>query len=165
MTAFDQMPPDAKVWIYAANRKLTLAEQVEITGKADSFVTGWTAHQNQLKASFAVVHDVFFVLMVDPNYNEVSGCGIDKSVHFMQDLDKTYNLNLFNRLQIELFVDGEVILTGKQKLSVMMQEGTVNEHTMMFNKNITDKHVFDSQFQIPLSKSWVFPSLQATQTT
>lgn len=160
MTVFDQMPPDARVWIYAANKKLTPAEQADITAKADAFTAQWTAHQNQLKASFAILHNVFLVLMVDENFNEVSGCGIDKSVHFIQDIDREYNLNLFNRLQIELLVNDEVILTGKQKLSVMLQEGQVNAQTTMFNKNITDKHTFDTQFRLPLGKSWIYPAIQ-----
>lgn len=163
ITAFEQMPPDARVWVYAANRKLDAAEQAEITARAGVFVTGWTAHQHQLKASFAILHDVFFVLMVDENFNEVSGCGIDKSVHFMKELDQQYDLNLFNRLQIELLTDKGVLLTGKQKLSVMLQEGEVNEQTIMFNKNVTDKHMFDTQFRLPLSKSWVYPAIQPAQ--
>lgn len=160
MTALDHMPPDARVWIYAANRKLTPAEQADITAKANAFTAQWTAHQNQLKAAFAILHDIFLVLMVDENFNEVSGCGIDKSIHFIQDIDHEYNINLFNRLQVEVLLNDEVILTGKQKLSVMLQEGQVNEQTITFNKNLTDKHTFDTQFRLPLAKSWVYPAIR-----
>jgi hypothetical protein len=165
MTAFEQMPPDAKVWIYAANRKLSPSEQEIITRKGHEFTTGWTAHNNQLRAEFAILHDVFLVLMVDVHFNEVSGCGIDKSVHFMQAIDREHDLNLFNRLQVELLVNGEVLLTGKQKLSVMLQDGAVNEQTVTFNKNLVDKHAFDTQFQITLSQSWVYPSIRPLQTS
>ena len=156
---FDQMPINAKVWIYAANRILTQAEQTDITAKAYVFVSGWTAHQQQLKASFAILNNVFLIVSVDENYNEVSGCGIDKSIHFMQEIDKDYALNLFNRLQIELLVDGETILTNKQKLAVMLQEGEANAQTIMFNKTVTNKKDFDQQFQSTLDKSWVYPGL------
>jgi hypothetical protein len=165
MTAFDQMPPDAKVWVYAANRKLTSTEQADITSKANAFTDNWTAHQNQLKAAFAILHDVFLVLMVDVHFNEVSGCGIDKSIHFVQQIDREYNINLFNRLQIELLVNDEVILTGKQKLSVMLQEEQVNEQTITFNRNVTDKHTFDTEFRLPLGKSWVYPAIRPVPTS
>ncbi len=156
---FDQMPDNARVWVYAANRTLSQTEQTEITAKAGAFVSGWTAHQQQLKASFAILNNVFLVIAVDENFNEVSGCGIDKSVHFMQEIDRAYNLNLFNRLQVELLIDGETILTNKQKLAVMLQEGKVNAQTIMFNKAINTKRDFDQQFQSTLDKSWVYPSL------
>jgi hypothetical protein len=161
---FEHMPAVAKLWIYASNRKLTTVEQEIILAKGAQFVTGWTAHQQQLRASFAILHDVFLIVAVDENYNEVSGCGIDKSIHFIQEIDREYNLNLFNRLQIELLVNDAVLLTNKQKLAVMLQEGTVNEQTPVFNKTVTDKDSFDKYFLKTLGQSWVYPSLKALQT-
>jgi hypothetical protein len=67
------------------------------------------------------------VFMVNENMNEVSGCGIDKSVHFMQEIDKKYNLDAFNRLRIELWQNNAVVITNKQKLSVMLQENCAND--------------------------------------
>jgi hypothetical protein len=160
-TLINEMPSEAKVWIYGANRVLTNAEVAEITDIGNSFTQTWTAHQQQLKATFAILHNVFMVVMVDERHNAVSGCGIDKSVHLMQDIDKQYQLDLFNRLRIELWQANQVVLTNKQKLSVMLQEGTVNEQTFVFNKSISTKAQFDTSFQIPLSESWVFPSLMA----
>jgi hypothetical protein len=161
MTLLTQMPPEAKVWVYAANRLLTPAEVADITSIGADFTQSWTAHQQQLKASFTILHNLFMVVMVDESYNEVSGCGIDKSIHLMQDIDKKYQLDLFNRLRIELWQHNEVVITNKQQLSVMLQEGSVNEQTITFNKTISTKAQFDGQFQIPLSQSWVFPSLLA----
>jgi hypothetical protein len=162
MTLYTEMPPESKVWVYAANRPLTELEGAEIKAAGDSFTQSWTAHNQQLKASFTILHNVFMVFMVDENHNEVSGCGIDKSVHFMQDLDKKHQLDVFNRLRLELWQNGSVIITNKQKLSVMLQEGDVNEQTFFFNKTISTKKQFDEQFQIQLSESWVFPSLIAS---
>jgi hypothetical protein len=159
---FDEMPSTSRVWVYAANRKLTEAEQDEIIQRGQSFVTSWTAHQQQLKASFAILHNTFVVIAVDEQMNEVSGCGIDKSIHLMQEIDRAYNLNLFNRLQVELLLDNDVLLTNKQKTAVMLQEGTVNDQTKVFNKTVTTKAAFDSEFLIPLGRSWIFPQQQAS---
>lgn len=159
---YTEMPDEAKVWVYAANRILTETEQAEIEAAGKTFTQSWTAHNQQLKASFTILHGVFLVMMVDENLNEVSGCGIDKSVHFMQDLDKTYQLDIFNRLRLELWQNDGVMILNKQKLSAMLQEGTVNEQSIVFNKTVTTKKQFDEQFQLPLSRSWVFPSLAAS---
>ena len=164
MTLFNEMPADAKVWIYAANRILTDTEAIDIQKAGDDFTQSWTAHQNQLKAEFAILHNTFFVFMVDENVNEVSGCGIDKSVHFMQEMDKKYNLDAFNRLSIELWQNNTVVLTNKQKLSVMLQENAANAQTIIFNKTVTYKKQFDAEFQLKLDKSWVYPQLMATIT-
>jgi hypothetical protein len=96
---------------------------------------------------------------VDEGYNEVSGCGIDKSMHFVQQLEKTYNLSLFNRMQLELWQHEQVLLTNKQHLSVMIQAGLASKQSLIFNKTILTKAEFDHHFLIPLEQSWVFPSL------
>lgn len=157
---FDEMPASSRVWVYAANRKLTPTEVGELERRGQDFVKGWTAHQQQLKASFAILHNIFVVIAVDENINEVSGCGIDKSIHFMQEMDAAYNLNCFNRLQVELLLENEVLLTNKQKIAVMLQEGAVNNQTKVFNKTVTTKAMFDSEFLISLEHSWVFPQQQ-----
>jgi hypothetical protein len=159
MTMLTEMHPESKVWIYAANRILTETETAEIQGAGNEFALNWTAHQQQLKAEFRILHGVFLVFTVDETQAEISGCGIDKSVHFMQDIDKKYNLDIFNRMRVELWQNNVVILTNKQNLSVMWQEGAVNEQTLLFNKLVTTKKQFDESFLIPLSQSWVFPSL------
>ena len=159
---FDEMPTTSRVWVYAANRKLTEVEQLEITQKGQSFVSSWTAHQQQLRASFTILHNVFIVISVDEQVNDVSGCGIDKSIHFMQELEAAYELNLFNRLQVELWVNNDVLLTNKQKTAVMLQEGTVNDQTKLFNKTVTTKAAFLSEFLISLGGSWVLPQQQAS---
>jgi hypothetical protein len=164
MTMFNEMPSDAKVWVYAANRILTDAETLDIQSAGNDFTRSWTAHQNQLKAAFIILHNTFMVFMVDENVNEVSGCGIDKSVHFMQEIDKKYNLDAFNRLRIELWQNNAVVITNKQKLSVMLQENAANAQTIVFNKTVTTKEQFDSGFQIPLDKSWVYPQIMALTT-
>jgi hypothetical protein len=160
---FDTMPANARVWIYAANKVLNPQEELSIQQAGEQFVTEWTAHQQQLKAAFTILHRVFLVVAVDEHYNDVSGCGIDKSVHFMQEIDKKYNLNLFNRLQIEALVNNELVLTNKQQLAVMWQKNQVNEHTLVFNKSVQTKEQLTNSFQQTLSQSWVYEALQATK--
>jgi hypothetical protein len=55
-------------------------------------------------------------------------------------------------------------MTNKQKLSVMLQEGVVNEQSIVFNKTITTKKELEASFMIPLGLSWVYRSIQ-TQTS
>lgn len=159
---FKDMPANARVWVYAANRPLSTDEQQAIQTAGEAFIETWTAHQQQLKASFALQHGHFIIIGVDEGYNEVSGCGIDKSVHFVQQLEKTYNLSLFNRLQLELWQHDQVLLTNKQNLAVMLQQGLVNKQSPVFNKTINTKADFDQHFLIPLEQSWVFSSLVAS---
>ncbi|MCU0441345.1 MAG: ABC transporter ATPase [Bacteroidia bacterium] len=153
------MPPEAKVWIYAANRILTLTEKEVIEQAGQAFTTSWTAHQQLLSASFDILHNLFLVIAVNEEVAAVSGCGIDKSVHFITEINKQYNLDLFNRMQLELWENDQVVPLSKQELSVRWQQGNVNPQTIVFNKTVQTKSDFDKEFKQTLDQSWVYKSL------
>jgi hypothetical protein len=113
---FSQMPPNAKVWIYASDKIISHEQLIIINEMAIPFIQNWTAHQNQLKAEFAVLYNCFLIFMVDEGFNEISGCGIDKSVNLVKDIEKQTNLNLFNRLKIQLINNNEVTIFNKTEI-------------------------------------------------
>src|SRR3954469_24956806 len=97
---FNLLSPDARIWIYAASKPLTQTEQQTIKADALDFTNNWTAHQVPLKASFIILNDIFLVFGVDVAHHDISGCGIDKSVHQVQKWEQQLGLSLFNRMQI-----------------------------------------------------------------
>ena len=52
----------------------------------------------------------FIILIVDESHAGASGCSIDKSVHFMQQLEQEYGINLFDRFNLA-YRNGEEILS------------------------------------------------------
>ncbi len=158
--SFNNMPQNAKTWVYAANRVLTSAESTAIKAGAQQFMNSWTAHENKVMASFGIIDHVFLVLMVDERSHEISGCGIDKSVAFFKEINKRYNLDLFNRMQIELRIGGELIMTNKTGVQNRLKSGTVNGQTITFNKMVASKQAFDTEFEISLDKSWFYSAVK-----
>ncbi len=164
MHPFETMPADAKVWVYAANRKLSTVEQKEIIARANTFTNNWKSHGQSLKAVFDILHDVFLVLMVDEQVNPVGGCGTDESIHFMQALEKDFHISLFNRFQVELIKENELILTTKADALKLYNEKQISGNTIFFNKNTTLKKDFDMRFMIPYSESWAFQGARQAET-
>ncbi|MFA6262435.1 MAG: hypothetical protein WC760_13285 [Bacteroidia bacterium] len=156
MNAFDQMPDNAMVWIYAANRKLLSQEQDLIRNRVDTFMQTWTAHDMPVKSASAILHDVFVVLMADPQASEISGCGIDKSLAFFKSLTAETGIDFFNRMSIELLTLDGLIICDKAGAAAMLQAGTIDETTLTFDKTLTQKHAFDTRFTIPLTQSWFY---------
>lgn len=162
MHQFDTMPSNTKAWVYASNRKFTAKEQTEIIAGANAFTSNWVSHGKNLKASFGILHDIFLILMVDENVNPVGGCGTDDSIHFIQEIEKVFDVKLFNRLQVELLNNSGIIITSKVQASTLYNEGVISDDTIFFNKNISSKKDFDSNFKIPYSKSWAFQGVKQT---
>ena len=53
--------------------------------------------------------------MVDEGFNEISGCGIDKSVKLVKEIEQATDLNLFDRLKIQIL---EVLCGQRKKLII-----------------------------------------------
>jgi hypothetical protein len=160
MHQFDTMPADAKAWVYASNRHFTADEQKEIIAGALAFTNNWKSHGQSLKAEFNILHDLFLVLMVDESVNPVGGCGTDDSIHFMQEIEKVFNVKLFNRMQIELLHNDEIIITSKSGAAQLYNENKISEATPFFNKVITRKKDLENNFKIPFGKSWAFAGVK-----
>jgi hypothetical protein len=47
---FDQLPSDARLWIFAAERPMSAAESARVLGETDSFINQWMAHGVPLTA-------------------------------------------------------------------------------------------------------------------
>jgi len=157
---FSQMPPNAKVWIYASDKIISHEQLIIINDMAIPFIQNWTAHQNQLKAEFAVLYNCFLIFMVDEGFNEISGCGIDKSVNLVKDIEKQTNLNLFNRLKIQIIKNNEVTIFNKTDIISKIENGETNSFTKTFNNQITTKSDFDNNWIIPLEQAWFFPKIK-----
>lgn len=97
---FSDFPGESEVWIYSADRFL-LDEEVEILSKQLSdFTQSWETHGQPLKADFAILDNVFMLLVTDSLYHKASGCSIDSSVRMVKKMEQEIGVNFFNRLQL-----------------------------------------------------------------
>ncbi|MBK9478056.1 MAG: ABC transporter ATPase [Bacteroidetes bacterium] len=146
--------PESKVWIYQSNRAFTEAENKLILEKATSFISEWTAHGKLLKASINSYYNRFLVLMVDETQADASGCGIDKSVRFFQQVENEFQINLMNRLLVAYKVNSDVLTCQLSEFEKKIEQGEVHHDTIVFNNLVGTKAEFDNNWEIPLKKSW-----------
>ncbi|HET6993179.1 MAG TPA: ABC transporter ATPase, partial [Bacteroidia bacterium] len=111
MLTFNDMPNRSKVWIYQADRNFTDMEIAEIKKKSAMFLLDWSSHGNMMLATIDIVYNRFLIVLVDEDQASASGCGIDKSVRFIQQLEKDYLINLFDRMLVT-FRDENGIIRG-----------------------------------------------------
>ena len=154
MTDYKLLPDTSRVWIYQAQAPLSPKNAQEIETHLTKFADTWVSHNNQLHAFAKVYHHQFLVLMVDENQAGASGCSIDKSVHFMQQLEQHYNIVLFDRMTFT-YKDGETIKSApKQEFAALYKAGTIDDTTLVFDNLIKTKKDFDTQWIKPLGTSW-----------
>ena len=127
---FNTLPDESKVWIYQANRSFTDSEISEIESQLKLFIENWTAHGSDLLAGFNIVYKRFIVIALNQNLNRASGCSIDASVHFIQQLEKDYQVDLMDKMNVSYkqgdFIAYKPLLDFKK----MAKDKAVSKQTM-----------------------------------
>lgn len=154
--------PQSKVWVYQSDRVFTNDEVNALNKVLNDFTQQWTAHNQQLKAKGEVLHNRFILLMVDETQANASGCSIDKSVHFLQEIEKQLGISLFNRQLISYKAGEEVKTIHLNDLEKLYTEGEINSNTQVFNTLIATKEQLDTQWQLPIGETWMKRYLPTT---
>ncbi len=151
---FNELPENARIWIYQANRTFSEDETKEITNKLDNFLTEWTAHGANLKAGYEMPYRRFIVIGLDQEINAASGCSIDTSVRFIQDLEKEYQVDLLDKMNVS-FKQGEyVAYKPLMDFKKMVKNRSVSPDTIVFNNLVLNKEEYRKQWEVPMKESW-----------
>ncbi|MCG9972322.1 ABC transporter ATPase [Christiangramia crocea] len=154
LVPFESLPDSSRVWIYQANRSFTKEEVQEISQKLDRFIEKWTAHGADLKASYDIKYNRFITIALDQQLNAASGCSIDASVNFIQQLEKEYGVDLLDKMNVS-YKQGEFIAyKSLSDFRKMAKEKAVSPKTIVFNNLVNNKAEYLSDWEVPASESW-----------
>ena len=151
---FDSLPMDARVWVYQSNREFSDIEVTSIASKIEVFMATWKRHGDDLRTSYVIKYNQFIVLGVDENLNNVSGCSIDSSVHFIQQLEKEFDTDLMNKMNTAFKVGKNINIVSLSDFQKFVKEGKITSDTTVFNNMIQSKADYDSKWEVPASESW-----------
>lgn len=154
LVEFDKISGEAKVWIYQANRSFSEVELEEIKTKLSNFITEWTAHGSDLEASFEIKYKRFIILAVDQEKQMATGCSIDSSVHFIQQLEKEYNVDLMDKMNVSYKQGQYVAYKDLKAFRKMAKDKAVTGNTIVFNNLVTTKAEFLENWEVPARESW-----------
>lgn len=151
---FENLPEESKIWIYQSSRKFLDAEVSDIEKDLVDFITNWAAHETSLEASFQIKYNRFIIIAVNQEVQQATGCSIDKSVEFIQQLEQKYNIDLLDKMNVA-FKQGEFV-TYKTLLEFkkLAKDKSVSENTIVFNNLVNTIEEFNDGWEIPATESW-----------
>jgi len=151
---FSLLPDTSRVWVYQADRSLTDDEVQEIKQQLMPFTQNWKRHGDDLKASFQIKYHQFIILAVDENFNNVSGCSIDASVHIIQELQKKLEVDLLNKMNVT-FKDGDnVNIVSLAVFKEFAKLDKITSNTLVFNNMIASKAELEASWEVKAGESW-----------
>lgn len=151
---FNTLPENSRVWIYQSNRSFTEDELGEIKTKLIGFLGRWATHGKDLEASFELKYKRFIIIALNQDINTASGCSIDDSVAFIQQLEKDYNVDLLDKMNVS-YKQGEFVAYKALKdFRKMAKDNAVSKNTIVFNNLVTNIAEYKENWEVPASESW-----------
>jgi hypothetical protein len=153
---FPDLPDDARIWVYTTADPLSDEERRELEERLTSFVDGWTSHQQPVRGAVAIRDDRFVMLAATVEGGDVSGCGIDASVHAVDDAAGDLAIDWLGPLDIIYRDDdGTVQTASRPQFRSLVAEGDVDGDTHVFDPSVTTLgEVRSGGFELPAADAW-----------
>ncbi|MBL8001076.1 MAG: hypothetical protein JNL05_03860 [Flavobacteriales bacterium] len=154
-TTLAAMPAHARVWVYKSATPFSPQEEQLIRERGAMFTSTWAAHGAQLDAAVEVLHGHFVVIAVDEEQARASGCSIDKSVRFVQELERALGRSLTDRMVVVYERDGAVRTCRVDQLEDLLDEGVLHADTLVYDDLVGTKGDLDARFRVALRDTWM----------
>ena len=162
---FPTLNGNGRIWIYVANRSLTLAESSIIEERLSVFCKNLAAHGNQLTAEFAIFYNQLLVLGVDEEIEAASGCSIDQTSIIFRQIDKDMNLDLFNRMNLTFLEDDKIRLVRLPEITQAFCAGIIHANSMFLDNTLGALSELRTKWQVPFEKSWAFKRVKSLESS
>jgi hypothetical protein len=151
--SFENLPKNARIWVYQSDKVLTDALQADIAPILENFINQWEAHGAPLLGSYLFKYQRFIIIAIDEAANAPSGCAIDKSVAVLKAIEQKYQINLFDRTQIA-FYDNDLLILPLSGIKTAVKEGVIRPDMHVFNNNISTISALENEWLVPVTSTW-----------
>lgn len=151
---FDTLPVDSRIWIYQSNRKFTDEEVAQIEGELKGFLENWAAHGAGLEASYQLKYNRFIIIAINQETQSATGCSIDASVHFIQQLEKKYGVELLDKMNVTYRNGEHIAYKPLIDFKKMAKDKAVTANTIVFNNLVNTVGEWQDYWEVPAGESW-----------
>jgi len=145
----------SKVWIYQSSRLFLISEVLEMEEMLQQFVAGWKSHGAPVKGFANIFFGRFIILMADETNTGVGGCSTDSSVHLIQEIEKKYQVDMFNRQMLSFIIKDKIEQLPIAQVAYAIENNFIDENSLYFDNSITTKKQLLSEWITPAGNSWL----------
>jgi hypothetical protein len=154
LVEFKNLPDNARVWVYQASRKLSEEEVETLKPRTKAFLEQWTAHGQDLEAGFEVRYNRFIILGLNQENASASGCSIDASVKYIQSLEKEFEIDLLDKMNVTFYNGQFIAHKSLSDFRKMAKARSVSANTVVFNNLVNTKAEYLENWEVPAKESW-----------
>ena len=153
---FEELPDRARLWTFAASRRLTDQEAARFLAATEKFLAGWAAHRVPLATAREWRFNQFLFVGVDEAAAGASGCSIDSLVRFIHELERQLGVRFTDHRSVWFRGSGGAIQCwSREEFKQLIDAGAVGPDTVVFDNTIqTTGALRDGRWEVPARRSW-----------
>jgi hypothetical protein len=152
---FSQLPPDARVWVFVAERPVTGAAAERLLAEVDRHLSTWAAHGSPLTCAREWRDDRFLTIGVDQSTANASGCSIDGLFRTLRSLESAIGTSLVGGGRVHFReTSGEIRTVSRDEFSELASSGRVGESTRVFDPTVPTLGAWREGFEKRAGESW-----------
>jgi hypothetical protein len=151
----NSFPTHAQLWIYAADKPLSAEVQENIQRQLAGFFSQWQSHGRKVTGTSEIWHDRF-VAVASYLEGDISGCGIDASVHAVEEVGAKNGVSWLPAMTI-FYQDaqGNIQALTRPAFRALVQQGIVTADTTVFDTALNSLAALNQNgFAKPAANSW-----------
>jgi hypothetical protein len=145
---------DARIWVYQSDRILEPALVALTQGRLDRFIASWTSHGQTMDAKAMIYHGCVLVIWLNQSEAQVSGCGIDKCVHAIQEIGAETGVDWLSRNKVCYKKDQTAALIPIHEFWAHRKAGNITEDTNLVDTTITNWRLWPEDGWVMFKNSW-----------
>lgn len=153
---FPSLDPDTRIWVYVSDSPLSASQEADLERTVRDFGAGWSSHGRVVISDFTIIENQILILGAYVQQGEISGCGIDKSLHVLDQFAQSNEFEWVSALSV-IFRDTEdrLAVLPRNAFRQLVKSGEVSESTTVMDTSITSlADVRAGRFELPAGMSW-----------
>lgn len=150
---FDQLPDDARIWIFGASDPISADGETDLLSSVDGWLDQWHAHGEPLTCAREWSHGRFLVIGVDQRSAGASGCSIDALFRVLQQVQGTLSTTFLGGGRVFYRNAEDQIICAADRAQFAAASGLTAD-TRVFDTSLLSAGEFRTGFERPLGTSW-----------
>jgi hypothetical protein len=162
---FGLLPPDAQLWVFAADKPLIEGSASTLLAEVDAFLAQWNAHGHPLRCGREWRDGRFLAIAVDQSTAGASGCSVDGLFRALQRLQPALGASLLPAARVFWRDEsGEVRSGDRDEFIRLANTGAIGPTTPVFDTTLVTAGDWRTAFERPAGSSWHHRLMQGVRT-
>ena len=164
---FADLNDASDVWVYVSTEPLSDNQSQALLRSLATFSEGWSSHGRAVHAGNQIIDSQILILGAWIDGGDISGCGIDKSLHLIDGFAATHGFSWLDALSVVYRnTSNQLKVVSRPAFRQLVRNQTVTAETIVLDPTLRVlSDIRAGMLEKPASESWHSMVFQIPQLT